>query len=35
MPSELPQPEKPIKPPVENKVPTSPSESGDPVKDSA
>ncbi len=32
MPTETPQPEKPKKPPVENSVPTEPSESGDPVK---
>jgi len=34
MPSELPQPSKPVKPPVKpNSVPTEPSESGDPVKE--
>lgn len=33
MPTEIPvQPEKPIKPPVTNSVPTEPTESGDPVK---
>lgn len=33
MPTETPQPEKPKKPPVENNVPTDPTESGDPVKE--
>lgn len=33
MPTEIPnQPEKPVKPPRQNSVPTEPSESGDPVK---
>lgn len=32
MPTETPQPEKPVKPPVQpNSVPTDPVESGDPV----
>lgn len=31
MPTETPQPEKPVKPPVPNSVPTEPVESGDPV----
>jgi hypothetical protein len=34
MPTETPQPEKPKKPPVEqNSLPTDPTESGDPVKE--